>query len=115
MSKYIEVEKADPYLYDHLDDSHMAAAKNALNDMPAADVVDKERYVRLLANAIIVSNALKEYKAADFFKVVRCKDCKWHAEEARGMVYCPHIVVGWVSNGFFCADGERRGDADDNS
>lgn len=36
-----------------------------VKDLPAADVVDKERYARLLANAIIVSNALQEYQSAD--------------------------------------------------
>ncbi len=49
----------------------------ALDAIPTADVVDKERYARLLANAIIVSNALKEYQTADFVKVVRCKDCRY--------------------------------------
>lgn len=46
-------------------------------------------------------------------EVVRCRDCKHHEDESPGMVYCPDQVGGWVSDDFFCADGERRGDATD--
>ena len=41
-------------------------------------------------------------------ELVRCKDCKYHEDEEPGMVYCPIQVSGWVSEDFFCADGERR-------
>lgn len=41
-------------------------------------------------------------------KIVRCKDCKYHEDEEPGMVYCPNYVSGWVSEDFFCKDGERR-------
>ena len=47
----------------------------------------------------------------DIVKVVRCLDCKHHEDEEPGMVYCPNQVGGWVSEDFFCADGERREDA----
>lgn len=79
---------------------------NAFAEEPSADVVDKERYVRLLANAIIVSNALKEYQTADFVKVVRCKDCKnnWNG---RGM--CEELDL-WIKEDGFCCKGERRED-----
>lgn len=43
-------------------------------------------------------------------EVVRCKDCKYHDGECVGMVYCPNKVGGWVSEEFYCADGERRDD-----
>lgn len=46
-------------------------------------------------------------------EVVRCRDCKHHEDESPGMVYCPNQVGGWVCEDFFCADGERRGDATD--
>lgn len=46
----------------------------------------------------------------DTVKVVRCKDCKHHDGEKPGMVYCPHIIEGWISEYFFCAGGERRED-----
>lgn len=48
----------------------------------------------------------------DVVKVVRCKDCSHHEDEQPGMVYCPHLVGGWVSNDFFCKDGERRDDGE---
>jgi len=42
-------------------------------------------------------------------EIIRCKDCKHHTYEEPGMVYCPtNIVGGWVSEDFFCKDGERR-------
>lgn len=45
-------------------------------------------------------------------EIVRCKDCKYHDDEEPGAVYCPDWVGGWVSEDFFCAGGERRGDDD---
>jgi len=30
----------------------------------------------------------------EYVKVVRCKDCKHHADEEIGMVYCPNVVGG---------------------
>ena len=44
-------------------------------------------------------------------EVVRCKYCTHHEDEESGMVYCPDLVGGWVSEYFFCAGGERREDA----
>ena len=43
-------------------------------------------------------------------EVVRCRDCNHHEDQSPGMVYCPGLVGGWVSEDFFCADGERRDD-----
>lgn len=43
-------------------------------------------------------------------EAVRCIDCKHHEDEEPGMVYCPHIIGGWVTNDFFCAAGERKND-----
>ena len=51
----------------------------------------------------------------DLVRVVRCKDCKRHEDEENGMVYCPNIVGGWVKDDWFCADGERRGDDENQS
>lgn len=45
-------------------------------------------------------------------EIVRCKDCKYHDDEEPGAVYCPDWVGGWVSEDFFCAGGERRGNDD---
>lgn len=40
--------------------------------------------------------------------LVRCGECKHHEDEEPGMVYCPKIVGSWVSENWFCADGERE-------
>lgn len=40
--------------------------------------------------------------------LVRCKECKHHEDEELGMVYCPKIVGSWVSENWYCADGERE-------
>lgn len=40
--------------------------------------------------------------------IVRCGECKHHEYEEPGMVYCPKIVGAWVSENWFCADGERE-------
>ena len=41
-------------------------------------------------------------------ELVRCKDCSHHDSGKPGMVYCTNQVGGWVSEDFFCKDGERR-------
>ena len=48
--KYIKASDCEKYFYEHLDDVHIAGAMNAIDEMPAADVVP----------------------------VVRCKDCVLH-------------------------------------
>lgn len=44
----------------------------------------------------------------DIVEVVRCKDCKYHEDEAPGMLWCPHIAGCWVNENWFCADGGRK-------
>ena len=36
--KYIKAADCEKYFYEHLDDVHIAAAMNAVDEMPAADV-----------------------------------------------------------------------------
>ena len=81
-------------------------------------ILDKETEVIVKQSKVRV----REYKPTDSVEyrrqiewspLVRCKDCKHHQDEEVGMVYCPQIVGGWVSNKFFCADGERREDEQD--
>ncbi len=84
--------------------------------LSAADMVDKERYARLLANAIIVSDALKEYQAADMVKVVRCKDCVHYKQSKvnpnRKMCWRKDVDGCLVCYDFcptdYCSYGERR-------
>ena len=46
--------------------------------------------------------------AADVQEVVRCKDCKYRKNEQPGMVYCPHMIAGWVDENWFCAGGQKE-------
>lgn len=86
--------------------------------IPTADVVDKERYTELLANAVIVSNALKECKAADVAKVVRCMYCKHYkqseADPSRKMCRRKDVDGFLVCYDFcptdYCSYGDRRDD-----
>lgn len=39
----------------------------------------------------------------------RCGECEYHTLEEPGMVYCPYLVGGWVSNGDFCSGAKRKG------
>ena len=36
--KYIKVSECEKYFYEHLDDLHMTAAMNAIDEIPTADV-----------------------------------------------------------------------------
>ena len=88
--KYIKAADCEKYFYEHLDDVHIAAAMNAIDEMPAADVVE----------------------------VVRCKDCKYfnHKElECR----CDEMVsdleggASYRLNFYlddYCSYGVRKGD-----
>ena len=54
------------------------------------------------------------YCLMDFGKdTVLCKECKHHEDEELGMVYCPKIVGGWVSNTFYCGDAERKDEVEE--
>ena len=48
MPKYVNADSWEPYFYEHMDDAHMAAAKNALDDMPPADVVERKDLDKIL-------------------------------------------------------------------
>ena len=37
--KYIKAADCEKYFYEHLDDLHMAGTMNAIDEMPAADVI----------------------------------------------------------------------------
>lgn len=68
---------------------------------------EKERpYYEALSKAIRVLNAQKD--KCHYAKIVRCGECKHHGDVEPGMVYCPKIVGSWVSENWFCADGERE-------
>lgn len=49
----------------------------------------------------------------DSVDIVRCEKCRFHQYEVSGMVYCPHIIGGWVSEDFFCAFGRKGVNSND--
>ena len=61
-----------------------------------------------LGGLVDVVEFLDDMPTVDAVPVVRCKDCIHHKDEEPGMVYCPAVKGGWVSNDFFCGDGERE-------
>ena len=75
--------------------------------MSRPETVLVEVPVKEIAEAIIQQLV----EGGTLVEVVRCKYCKHHEDESPGMVYCPDQVGGWVSDDFYCADGERRDDA----
>lgn len=103
-----EWSKKTKTIYEFLDE-------NADEEIPTADVVDKEWYDQLLKSAIIISDELKSYQNVDVVKVVRCKDCK-HLVRNEGVCkvlsnnYEPPV---YVYDDDFCSRGERMEDEDE--
>ena len=56
----------------------------------------------------IALHAVDDAPTIDAVPMVRCGECKHHEDEEPGMVYCPKIVGAWVSENWYCADGERE-------
>ena len=79
--KYIKSSDCEKYFYEHLDDVHIAAAMNAVDEMPNEDVVP----------------------------VVRCKDCKY-LEITGCYGECGKGYLGIVRPDCYCCYGERRAD-----
>ena len=77
--KYIKASECEKYFYEHLDDLRMIAAMNAIDEIPAVDMVE----------------------------VVRCKDCKYlmfsdcYGECSRG-------YLGIVRPDCYCCYGEKK-------
>ena len=79
--KYVKASECEKYFYEHLDDGHITGAMNAIDEMPAADVVP----------------------------VVRCKDCKY-LEISGCYGECGKGYLGIVRPDCYCCYGERRVD-----
>lgn len=77
--KYIKAFECEKYFYEHLDDLHMTDAMNAIEKIPAVDMVD----------------------------VVRCKDCK-HLEITGCYGECDRGYLGIVRPECYCCYGEKR-------
>lgn len=113
MPRYIDTDILAKIVFDKWQECDelkqiIPAMRNAIMCASTTDMVDKERYDRLVENSLIISKALNEYQTADFVKVVRCKDCEHSSWDELGKCY-------WCKGkertaDFFCADGERRDD-----
>ena len=77
--KYIKASECEKYFYEHLDDLHMIAAMNAIEEIPAVDMVE----------------------------VVRCKDCKY-LEITGCYGECGRGYLGIVRPECYCCYGEKR-------
>lgn len=73
--------------------------------IPAADVVEKEKYDRLLENALIVSASLQEHQKADVVEVVRCRECVFFDGTKPGQ---PNILCFQMHENDYCSYGERK-------
>ena len=77
--KYIKASECEKYFYDHLDDYNIISAMNAIEEMPAADVMP----------------------------VVRCKDCKYLMfSDCYGE--CSRSYLGIVRPDCYCCYGEKK-------
>ena len=77
-----------------------------IQNMPTADVVEKEKYNSLLENSLIISEALNKYQTADVVEVVRCKDCVHRYGD-----YCHRFHDGYsafIRENDFCSYGEMK-------
>lgn len=77
---------------------------DVIRSLPPADVVEKERYDRLLENSIIIADALSKYQSADMAERKHgkwvddcsCSICHWIHEDDKGFAlltnynFCPN-------------------------
>ena len=78
--KYIKATDCEKYFYEHLDDVHIAGVMNAIDEMPAADVVP----------------------------VVRCKDCVLHGHCSTEDVFLFSRLKS--ENAFCCVGKRKEND-----
>ena len=83
--RMIDADACESYFWEHLDDNGMAAAMNAINDMPTIEP-----------------------------KIVRCKNCKYNSNTCGNYVNCDIIpqMFGRTADNF-CSMAERRTDDTD--
>lgn len=78
--KYIKTSECEKYFYEHLDNLHMTAAMNAIDEMPNADVVD----------------------------VIHCKNCRYVDDGYIGKLFCKMYLYNPVSANDYCSWGEPK-------
>jgi hypothetical protein len=87
----------------------MADAADAIEALQAEVEKYHDAFARLAKTAVELEQRVSELKQLQKRgEIVRCRECKHHEDEEPGMVYCPKIVGSWVSENWFCADGERK-------
>lgn len=76
MARYIDADS----LKQRIKDNWYSASEieDDIDAEPTANVVEKERYIRVRENADILAEALSEYQSEDVDIVVRCKYCKYY-------------------------------------
>ena len=80
--KYIKASDCEKYFYEHLDDVHIAGAMNAIDEIPAADVVPV-RHGRWKQDILRVKAALSIVA-----QVYICSECGKPAKMQHN--FCPH-------------------------
>ena len=54
-------------------------------------------------------DTMRYLRSTQAVSMVRCKDCKYqNAHEKNGKYVHCSMLVRWVDNDFYCADGKRR-------
>lgn len=85
--------------------------KDRINRIPAADVVSRDCYDRILAENDAMREMLAQIgkkpgdKMDDVRRVVTCKECKF-----RNTVACLATVPKTMKDNEFCCEGKRRAD-----
>ena len=121
MSRYIDIEPYEKdgwYLQKQYHNSYGEVIKTTpLVSVPTAEAVPKEDYMALRIASQKVFDSFRKrlgeieerLNAID----IHCIECKHHEDEEPGMVYCPNIVGGWVSNNFYCGNAERKNEVEE--
>lgn len=59
-----------------------------------------------------IVNRLRNDPEAEWVEIIRCKDCKWGAQDEVGRWFCRSLgcQIGNEDGSGYCADAERRTD-----
>lgn len=62
-----------------------------------------------------IVNRLRNDPEAEWVEIIRCKDCKWGAQDEVGRWFCRSLgcQIGNEDGSGYCADAERRTDEAD--
>lgn len=71
------------------------------------------KYTGYALSASDVAIAVENAPTVDAVPVIRCRECKWFAEGKWCRNPNNDMVQGGTTGEWFCADGERKGGAED--